>query len=148
MEKLYTRVKKQKKDTVVSYLERNFTSYGFVRTFHDKGCVRSECAEGRQRSLDALYQVALSKFPRLTVNSFYKSMIKFIRKSRNSRTRYALLFCPSANRWVMHSIGDTDHNLYHNNIVYDYSNSKNKLSMQGSGQLRAKELIDIMNATT
>lgn len=148
MEKLYTKVKKDKRDTVVSYLEKNYGRYGFPATYYDKVCLRKECSAGHQRSLDALYQVCLSRFPKLTIDKFFRSLIAFMRKNKSSSSGYAMLFCPSVGKWVVHSLSGGDYNLYHKGLVYDYGNSRNKLNNYGSGELRAKEIIDIANATT
>jgi hypothetical protein len=137
MKKIYTKVKKKRTDTVVDFIAKNYTKYGFVTSYKNKECTKVECAQGRNRSLDAIYQVCLSKFPNLSLDTFYAAIATYILKSGKTR---AMLLCDTIDRWVVYKIAPTS--LSHNNLIYDYMSSKKKLHLYGKGELRAKEVVE------
>lgn len=148
MKKLYTKIKKNRTDKVYDFILKNYNDYGFVDTFYDSECEQLECVLGKQRSLDAIYQICLSKFPNLTKDTYFKVIVKIIKTETTGglygRPTCKLLFCDTAHRWVFYRIrsGYSIGNLHMDELVYNYQSSINKLQYKGSGEICCQDLLD------
>lgn len=146
--KLYTKIKKNRGDKVYDFILNNFSGYGFASTFHDSDCNQLECATGKNRSLDAVYSVCLSKYPNLSKKKFFKTIYKIVMEYKlEGRQHIALLFCDTANRWILYASPVVfDKNMHYNNLVYSYCDSYLKLSIKGSGTMCCQDILDVIES--
>ena len=138
--KIYTKIKKGNKDTIQDFIIKFYNNdYNTPTTYHTKSCTAIECDAGRNRSLDALFYICKTKFSNLTELRFCKEIKKFMHNSKKG-DKFAMLFCPEVNGWVVYSIRGAI-GVYNTPLVYNYFNSKNKLKLKGNNHLCANDVI-------
>jgi hypothetical protein len=56
--------------------DRTCSSTSLCPTYTDKECTEVECYESRMRSFQALFEIARTYYPTITINEFYEYLLK------------------------------------------------------------------------
>ena len=98
----------------------------FPETYFDEECTNLHCLKNKARSVTDIFLICHTQNSRITFESVCKCLKTIILEIPTEK-RHALIFCPSANKWVVHTWSISDFDFFSStldSIVTDINNDR------------------------